>query len=531
MDTRDEEEKHAAPEGGWGWIVCLAYAVNNMIIIPGFQIFSLLYHDVFKDNGFESEMSVVVSVNAAFGMFLGLLNGPILGTFSYRKVAITGASLMFIGNLMTSRSTSFVEFLIFYSCLVSVGANLVMASYTLALNTYFVRRRGMATGIAMTATGVGPIIMPLFVKYLMTSYGSAKYAGLIIAALSLHSFVGALLLQPVKWHRRTNVYSKAPIIKANTTPIKEEIPLKEMNGETSLLKNGADTKPEDDAESNGSCKKSKSAASSSSSSDDENEDGKSKKKEDQRSGDKKDSDPEEGKQLLEKLRDQDEQQKKAEASETTKSRRRLIDLFNFQLFKDFGYVSIIVGLSLAFVGEMNFSLMFPSVLQQMSYNIDETAVFMSVLAIADICSRFTTPFLNKYSRRYARLFFTLSLVFGLFAKSGVILFKSSYSALVVVAIALGVAKGFRSVYMTLIIPNYVSLDLLPSATGIQMFSNGLALGLMGKIFGVVNTKYGNNAWILTINCFTLATIILWTVEYLVKKKTKRKPSRQTGLTA
>lgn len=79
-----------------------------------------------------------------------------------------------------------------------------MASYTLALNTYSVKRRGMATGIAMAATGIGPLIMPRFVHFLIKLYGGAKYAGLIIAALSLHSFVGALLLQPVKWHRKTN---------------------------------------------------------------------------------------------------------------------------------------------------------------------------------------------------------------------------------------------------------------------------------------------------------------------------------------
>lgn len=76
-----------------------------------------------------------------------------------------------------------------------------MAAFNLALNTYFVIKRGIATGVAMSITGVGPIVMPLVTSSLMSAYG-IRGAGMILSALSLHALVAALLLQPVKWHRR-----------------------------------------------------------------------------------------------------------------------------------------------------------------------------------------------------------------------------------------------------------------------------------------------------------------------------------------
>lgn len=82
--------------------------------------------------------------------------------------------------------------------------NLVMASFSLALNTYFVEKRGIATGIAMSITGLGPILMPLLVSFLMDSYG-VHGSGLILSALTLHSVVAALLLQPIKWHKKRTV--------------------------------------------------------------------------------------------------------------------------------------------------------------------------------------------------------------------------------------------------------------------------------------------------------------------------------------
>lgn len=55
--------------------------------------------------------------------------------------------------------------------------------------------------------------------------------------------------------------------------------------------------------------------------------------------------------------------------------------------------------------------------------------------------------------------------------------------MLVVAVALGVSKGVRTVYMTLVIPSYVPIERLPSASGIQMVVNGILLMAFGPLIG------------------------------------------------
>lgn len=85
----------------------------------------------------------------------------------------------------------------------AVGMNLAMAAFHLALNTYFVVKRGVATGVAMSITGLGPVIMPLVISFLMDCY-SDRGAGFILSGIALHSLIGACVLQPVKWHTKKN---------------------------------------------------------------------------------------------------------------------------------------------------------------------------------------------------------------------------------------------------------------------------------------------------------------------------------------
>ena len=52
-----------------------------------------------------------------------------------------------------------------------------------------------------------------------------------------------------------------------------------------------------------------------------------------------------------------------------------------------------------------------------------------------------------------------------------------------VAFGLGIAKGVRTVYMTLVIPSYVPLERLPNASSIQSLVNGTLLMIAGPILG------------------------------------------------
>lgn len=74
-----------------------------------------------------------------------------------------------------------------------------MSSYPYALNLYFVKRRSKAAGIAMTITGLGPVLMPQMISLLLSLYG-VQGAMLVIGGVAANSFIAATLLQPVEWH-------------------------------------------------------------------------------------------------------------------------------------------------------------------------------------------------------------------------------------------------------------------------------------------------------------------------------------------
>lgn len=79
------------------------------------------------------------------------------------------------------------------------GYGLSNSSFSLALNTYFTRKRSKAAGTAVTITGLGPILYPPLITALLSYYG-VNGCVLILAGLSLHIIVAALLLQPIKYH-------------------------------------------------------------------------------------------------------------------------------------------------------------------------------------------------------------------------------------------------------------------------------------------------------------------------------------------
>ncbi|XP_035789174.1 uncharacterized protein LOC118465260 [Anopheles albimanus] len=199
--TRDRTQLLSKPpDGGWGWMIVVAYGLANIMIVPVLQSFGLIFRDTFNEiNISATKASVIINLASAVGMALGLFNGPLLRKYGFRKLAVAGGFLFSAGLMLTSSATYFAHFIITYSIIASLGMGFCNSSFSLALNTYFKVRRNKAAGIAMTITGLGPIMLPQFVSLLLGLYGPRNCL-LIIGALATHIIAAALLLQPVKWH-------------------------------------------------------------------------------------------------------------------------------------------------------------------------------------------------------------------------------------------------------------------------------------------------------------------------------------------
>lgn len=61
---------------------------------------------------------------------------------------------------------------------------------------------------------------------------------------------------------------------------------------------------------------------------------------------------------------------------------------------------------------------------------------------------------------------------------------ASPAAFLWIAVALGIAKGVRTVYMNLVIPTSVPLERLAAASGLQMVVNGIFILIGGPILGI-----------------------------------------------
>lgn len=67
------------------------------------------------------------------------------------------------------------------------------------MNTYFKEKRRIATGITWTATGLGPIIFPMLIAYLIPVFG-VQGTVMIFGGIALLAVACSLVFHPVKWH-------------------------------------------------------------------------------------------------------------------------------------------------------------------------------------------------------------------------------------------------------------------------------------------------------------------------------------------
>lgn len=307
--SRDETKKKA-PDGGWGWFVCLGSSLISLSLRSLDPSFGLLFQDLLEELNIESTgTSVIMSVLDAIVNFSGLFVGPLLKKYSYRKVAFFGSLLSCTGLMLTSRANSMPYLICTYSILGGFGTGIAIASAFVALNTFFDKKRGQAVGFSMAGTTLAMMLVPQLIHVLLKSYGFCGTM-MIISAWALHSVVGACLLRSLETKQK-----ETSIPKKTTEPKEKDALLQKTSTSLRKVTNGTS-----------------------------HDNGDGRRRSETRVADSK---------IIE-IEDDDSKKKT-----TTTFFDKIMKTFDLDLLKDTVYLNVVVGTSLYYVAESNFKLMTP----------------------------------------------------------------------------------------------------------------------------------------------------------------------------
>jgi MFS family permease len=127
-----------------------------------------LQHDFAASRG---SVSVVFSLAGFFYFGLGAVTGPLADRWGAKRLAVGGMLLTGLGLAVASLARSLTEVYAAYGLGVGLGIGCSYVPAVGAVQRWFVRRRGFASGIAVSGIGVGTLVMPPVVSLLVGALG------------------------------------------------------------------------------------------------------------------------------------------------------------------------------------------------------------------------------------------------------------------------------------------------------------------------------------------------------------------------
>jgi MFS transporter, OFA family, oxalate/formate antiporter len=155
-----------------GWFVVAAAFAVTFVGFGSAYTFSAFVAPLQEDfAASRGSVSLVFSLAGFLYFGLGVVTGPLADRWGARPLAIVGMILLGLGLALASAARSLTEVYVAYGLGVGLG---VGCSYVPALGTvqrWFVRRRGLASGLAVSGIGVGTLVMPPLAAALIDALG------------------------------------------------------------------------------------------------------------------------------------------------------------------------------------------------------------------------------------------------------------------------------------------------------------------------------------------------------------------------
>lgn len=180
----------------YGWFVVSAAFAVTFVGFGCAYTFSAFVESLQRDFGASrGSVSLVFSLAGFLYFGLGIVSGPLADRFGSRPLAVAGMILTGLGLMAASAARSLWEVYAAYGLGVGLGVGCAYVPAIGAVQRWFVRRRGFASGLAVSGIGVGTLAMPPLASLLIDDLG---WRGAYLALGAFAAAVGgglALLIE------------------------------------------------------------------------------------------------------------------------------------------------------------------------------------------------------------------------------------------------------------------------------------------------------------------------------------------------
>ena len=193
-NEKDIEVNAKVPDGGWGWVVCIACLFGNFTTGGICLSFGIILPSLKE---YFSESTAVISLVGSLLVGLVLASSPIAAIltnrFGLRPVYMIGSLVTGVSLLASTFAPNVYILLLTYGIFSGIGLGLIILPVSIACNYYFEKRRALATGIAKTGFSLGGFLYPPMTEYLLEIFQWKAVIYMYAGVAFISCFFGALI--------------------------------------------------------------------------------------------------------------------------------------------------------------------------------------------------------------------------------------------------------------------------------------------------------------------------------------------------
>lgn len=186
----------------YGWVIVAATFVVTFVGFGSAYTFSSFMDSLQRELGASrGSVSVVFSLAGFLYFGLGVISGPLADRFGARRLCIVGMGLVALGLVLAGQARTLAEVYAAYGFGIGLGVGFAYVPALGAVQRWFVKRRGLASGLAVSGIGVGTLVMPPLATWLIATLGWRE-AYMVLGGTAAIAGIGASALLDKDPHRR-----------------------------------------------------------------------------------------------------------------------------------------------------------------------------------------------------------------------------------------------------------------------------------------------------------------------------------------